>query len=240
MSAFFLYIGKTRRSRRKSYKYRIFFDMNIYLKTGEKLPQTIKNGLITANSNLTTTKDHSNYINELKTIFGLSSRKVGIREKYFLGGFIEGDGSINVSAKKHRNAPHGIHIDPEFSLTQHVNGVELLILALILFQTGRIRYKSGSNATLILIIQDRDELQDKVVPFYKKYVNSIGSAVKAERIQKFEKMLIHIKKKNHEDLNILVNDLLPLWDSMRMQTGQKNQTFASLAEAQAYAKNPNK
>jgi len=35
-----------------------------------------------------------------------------------------------------------------------------------------------------------------------------------------------------------VNEMLPLWDSMRMQTGQRNQTFASLAEAQAYARNP--
>jgi hypothetical protein len=40
------------------------------------------------------------------------------------------------------------------------------------------------------------------------------------------------------DLNILTNDILPLWDSMRMQTGQRNQTFASLTEAQAYVNNP--
>lgn len=32
--------------------------------------------------------------------------------------------------------------------------------------------------------------------------------------------------------------MLPLWDSMRMQTGQVNETFSSLAEAQAYAMNP--
>lgn len=51
-------------------------------------------------------------------------------------------------------------------------------------------------------------------------------------------MLVYIKNNDHKKLNVLVNDILPLWDSMRMQTGQVNQTFASLAEAQAYAMNP--
>jgi len=154
------------------------------------------------------------------------------------GGFIEGEGSINVSAKKLRGAAHGIHLDPEFNLAQHVNSVELLYLALITFQTGRIRYKSGSNATLVLVIHNRDDLEKKIVPFYKTYVNFIGSTVKTKRIQKFEKMLMHIKNNDQKNINVLVNDMLPLWDLMRMQTGQINQTFASLAEAQAYAMNP--
>jgi len=49
---------------------------------------------------------------------------------------------------------------------------------------------------------------------------------------------MHIKNNDQKNINVLVNDMLPLWDLMRMQTGQINQTFASLAEAQAYAMNP--
>lgn len=212
--------------------------MPIYLRTGEDLPNIVKDALKNANANLSSTRDHSNYIRELTNIFGYTPRKIGLREKYFLGGFIEGDGSINVSAKKLRNAAHGIHIDPEFSITQHVNSVELLILACSLFETGCIRYKSGSKATLVFIIDNRQSLENKVVPFYKKYINLIGSAVKNTRIQKFEKMLVHIRENHQRDLNILVNEMLPLWDSMRMQTGQRNQTFGSLEQAQAYARNP--
>lgn len=102
--------------------------MPIYLRTGEDLPNVVKDALRNANANLSSTRNHSNYIRELTNIFGYTPRKIGLREKYFLGGFIEGDGSINVSAKKLRNAAHGIHLDPEFSITQHVNSVELLIL----------------------------------------------------------------------------------------------------------------
>ncbi len=211
--------------------------MNIYLKPGETLPNSVKEALQNANSNFSRTRNHSDYVNQLFKIFDYVPKKIGLREKYFLGGFVEGDGSINVSAKKLRNAAHGIHIDPEFNITQHVNSVELLMLALTVFQTGRIRYKSGSNATLVLTIDNRNDLENKVIPFYKKYVNSIGSSVKTERILKFEKILAHIKENHQQDISILINEILPLWDSMRMQTGQKNQSFASLAEAQAYVMN---
>jgi hypothetical protein len=171
--------------------------MIITLRTGERLPNDIKESLKNANSNLTRTKNHQNYANEIAGIFGISPKKIGLREKYFLGGFIEGEGSINVSAKKLRNAAHGILIDPEFSISQHVNGVELLYLALITFQTGRIHYKSGSNATLVLVIDNRGDLENKVVPFYKSYVNQIGSTVKTERVKKFQKVLWHLKN-NHQ------------------------------------------
>lgn len=213
--------------------------MNIYLKPGEYLPNTTKEALKNAGNNLSRTRNYSNYISELANIFGKPiPRRIGLREKYFLGGLIEGDGSINVSVKKLRNAAHGIHIDPEFSITQHTNSVELLILACCFFQTGRIRHKKGSKATLFFVIDNRDSLENKVVPFYKKYINPIGSAVKTTRLQRFEKILAHIRENHQQDLDILVNEMLPLWDSMRMQTGQRNQTFASLAQAQAYARNP--
>jgi len=193
--------------------------MNIYLRTGEDLPNTTKEALKNANDNLSRTRNYSNYISELTNIFGYIPnipRRIGLREKYFLGGLIEGDGSINVSAKKLRNAAHGIHIDPEFSITQHANSAELLILdgqnnevvlslgknarffpTCCFFQTGRIRHKKGSKATLVFIIDNRDSLENKVVPFYKKYINPIGSAVKTTRLQRFEKILAHIRE-NHQ------------------------------------------
>jgi len=41
-------------------------------------------------------------------------------------------------------------------------------------------------------------------------------------------------KGSHKNYNILVNEILPLWDSLRMQKGQKNQTFATVAYAIKY------
>ena len=49
----------------------------------------------------------------------------------FLAGFIEGEGSLNISAKKCATAKYGLMIDPEFSITQHVNGISVLFDAMM-------------------------------------------------------------------------------------------------------------
>lgn len=208
--------------------------MQIYLKPGEKLPQSIKDSLKKAGENFSTTRNHSDYRREIAEIFDIPLKTIGLRERYFLGGFVEGEGSMNVSLKKLDTARFGAYLDPEFSIAQHVNSVELLYLALTFFQTGRLRYKSGSNATLVIVIDNREDLETKIVPFYKKYVNPIGSAVKTKRLHDFERILLYLGNQDHRDVNVFVYDILPIWDSMRMQKGQINQSFRSLEEAQAY------
>ena len=85
--------------------------------------------------------------------------------KTFLGGFIAGEGGINVSAKKSPNSRFGIIIDPEFSITQHLDGFFFLFGALVLFETGSIHFKKGSSATLVFRIDNRRSLQERVIPF---------------------------------------------------------------------------
>ena len=216
---------------------------------GEQLPQNVKDSLKNATFNNVAllmktseshvvkrgrTRNHSDYRREIGEIFDILPKTIGIREKYFLGGFVEGEGSLNVSLKKLRTSRVGVLLDPEFSIAQHVNSIQLLYLALAFFQTGRLRYKSGSNATLVIVIDNREDLKTKIVPFYKKYVNSIGSAVKTKRLHYFERILLYLEEQDHRDVNVFVHDILPLWDSMRMQKGQSNQSFASLKDAQDY------
>jgi hypothetical protein len=83
----------------------------------------------------------------------------------FLAGLIEGEGSVNASTKKTKNAKFGFCIDPEFSLTQQMDNVEVLYLALCIFHTGRIHYKAGSRSTLVFTIQNTLSLKEKVIPF---------------------------------------------------------------------------
>lgn len=208
--------------------------MTIFLKSGEKLPQNVKDSLKNAGENFSRTRNHSDYRREIAEIFDISLKTIGLREKYFLGGFVEGEGSLNVSLKKTHFYRFKCYLDPEFSIAQHVNSIELLYLALVFFQTGRLRYKSGSNATLVIVIDNREDLKTKVVPFYKKYVNSIGSAVKTKRLHNFERLLLYLESQDHRNIDVFVHDILPLWASMRMQKGQSNQSFASLEEAQNY------
>jgi len=181
--------------------------------------------------------DFQTYKRRIRNIFHL--KEPVIREKicYFLAGFIEGEGSISMSIKKNPNAKFGIELDPLFNLTQHVNGVNHLYLALVMFQTGRIRYKSGSNATLVLIIEPRKSLQEKVCPYFEKYIYPLSSPAKQIRYKSFKKMLDLFDQKAHLDKDRFIYEMLPIWDSMRVQINNKSQTFRSLEEAQKYAAN---
>ena len=204
------------------------------LEPGEKLPKDMQDKLNSINMTYSKSRNFSQYAQELEQLFGLTPKPISEESKRFLGGFIEGEGSLNVSAKKLENAQFGILIDPEFSLTQHVNGFTHLHQALKIFQTGRIRHKAGSNATLVFIIDNRTSLEQKVVPFYESYVVPFASPAKAVRLQRFKNLLRLFTENKHRDLRGFCDELLPLWDSMRMQRGQSNATFVDLQEAQAF------
>lgn len=91
-------------------------------------------------------------------------------KKWFLAGFIEGEGSLCVSIKEHPNSKFGYLVDPEFFLYQHKSGVKLLEMAKEIFGTGRIAPKSGSEGVLVFSIVNRRSLKERVIPFFEKYM----------------------------------------------------------------------
>ena len=176
------------------------------------------------------------YKKRVEDLFGLQPQQITERKKVYLAGFIEGEGSISMSAKKNHNGKFGIDLDPNFNLTQHINGVNHLHMALEVFGTGRITYKSGSRATLVFTIEARQSLQSKVCPFYEKYVNPCSAVAKQKRFSKYKKLLDLFDQGAHLDRNRMIHELLPIWDEMRMQRGYKGEVFANLQEAQTYVK----
>lgn len=204
------------------------------LQPSEALSQKMKEKLQNANAKCKDSGDFNKYVKDLGNIFGVEAVQVTEDHKKFLGGFMEGEASTNVSAKKLEGATFGLILDPEFSITQHVNGFSTLYLALQVFKTGRIRYKSGSKATLVFVIDNRQSLEEKVVKFYKLYVEPYGSSAKAERLENFIKILDYFNQDGHKNLETFRDKMLPIWDAMRMQRGQSNETFSTLAQAQQY------
>lgn len=208
----------------------------IFLKSREDLPPKIIEQLTKANKD--NKGDFPQYLLDLEKIFGLDPiPSITTEQKHFIAGFLEGEGSINVSAKHLKTSKFGIVVDPEFSVTQHVNGISQLHKVLNILKTGRIRFKSGSNATLVLIIDNRQSLLEKVIPFYENYVKPNSSSFKNERLYKFKKILVLMDKKKHQDQISFRDSILPLWNEMRIQKGQSNESFASLQDAQDYVDN---
>jgi hypothetical protein len=208
-----------------------------YLPPGQVIPKEITEELKTINDTYSKSKDFPKYLQDIRKFFNLNQTIHSTDSRLFFAGFLEGEGSLNVSAKKLETAKFGLIVDPEFNLTQHINGVNHLYSALAIFQTGRIRYKSGSNATLVFTIDNRIALEEKVIPFYEKYVAPYAAPIKYKRVQTFKQILLLFKQDAHKDLDQFTNKLLPLWDSLRMQKGQSNESFSGLLEAQDFARN---
>jgi len=193
------------------------------------------------NDHYTDTKDFKKYRQDLAQFFELTSQlkswQMNQNTVDYLAGFIEGEGSLNIGAKKNGSARFKVYIDPEFSVTQHINGIANLFLVLCYFQTGRIRYKTGSHATFVFTIDNRLTLEQKVVPFYEKYLScGFGTPVKQRRVFIFKDLLRLFKEKAHLDLERMIFEVLPLWHAMRVQIGQTHQSFQSLEDAQDYVR----
>jgi hypothetical protein len=208
----------------------------IYLKPGEKISADFVEKLAEINANYTKSKNFPKYQEHIRQHFQLQHIQLNQKSHYYLAGFVEGEASLNVGVKKNTTSNFKLYIDPEFNITQHINGVFNLYLAMCYFQTGRIRHKTGSNATFVYTIDNRVSLEQKVVPFYEKYLNTLGSSLKQRRVAIFKTLLSLFNERAHLDLNRMLHEVLPLWDAMRMQAGQSNESFKSLQDAQEYVK----
>jgi LAGLIDADG endonuclease len=92
------------------------------------------------------------------------------QRRWWLAGFVEGEGSVCISVKRHATARFGYFVQPEFFLYQHRNRRRLLEMAAEEFGSGTIFPKPGNPDVLVLKIGDRRVLRDSVVPFLRRYV----------------------------------------------------------------------
>ena len=93
------------------------------------------------------------------------------QQRWFLAGFIEGEGSVCVSIKKHPTAQFGYYVDPEFFLYQHRAYPQLLELARGTFGGGSIFPKQGNERVLVYAITSRRSIAERVVPFLRTYMS---------------------------------------------------------------------
>lgn len=113
----------------------------IYLKPGEKISEELLEKLKEINGKYSRNKNFPEYQRSIWQLFRLKPVQMTEKSKFYLAGFVEGEGSMNVGAKKNTTSRFKVYVDPEFSITQHICGISNLYLALCYFQTGRIRHK---------------------------------------------------------------------------------------------------
>jgi hypothetical protein len=111
---------------------------------------------------------------------------------YFLTGFVDGEGSFNVSIVPHPTARRRWIVNPKFQVYQHEKHPEILEIFQELFRSGTIRKKSGSNV-LVFEIASRRTLEEKVIPFFRRY----PLATKRDAFEKFKRIIEMMSRKEH-------------------------------------------
>lgn len=211
-----------------------------YLNPRESLSEDIITRLRTAAADKANSGNFQRYKYQIRTIFNITNKNLTEKDRIFLGGFIEGEGSLSVSIKTTNSATSrnfNLLLDPEFTITQQANGASVLYKALDCFGTGTLSYKTRSNSTLVYKIDNRRSLQERVIPFYVRYIIPYGSQAKARRFNTFRDLLDAFDRNEHQNADLLINRLLPLWNSLRVQSGNVNERFSSLEEAQNFVRN---
>lgn len=124
---------------------------------------------------------------------------------YFLGGFVEGEGSISVSVTIHKDFKFGVNIQPVFNVTQHKNGLEILNSFKELFGEGSIVSKSGSPDIFVYTLKGYKKIIKEVLPFLEIYVCPFSC--KMEEYSIFKQIVLQSsegKQRNKESLIELV------------------------------------
>jgi len=88
---------------------------------------------------------------------------------YYLGGFVEGEGSISVSVTIHKDFKYGVNIQPIFNVTQHKNGLAILNSFKELFNAGSVLQKSGSPDIYVYTLKGYKQIIKSVIPFLEIY-----------------------------------------------------------------------
>jgi hypothetical protein len=117
---------------------------------------------------------------------------------YFMAGFVDGEGTFNVSFTKQKYVYNEqgfkwlVHVC--FQVYQHEDHREILeLLKDKVFHTGRIYRKSSPYNVFTFTIDNPRNLSEKVIPFFEKY----KLIVKQKDLQLFKKVVNLILQKKH-------------------------------------------
>lgn len=124
------------------------------------------------------------------------------QERLFLAGWIvgmtDGEGCFSISIFKNVTTRLGWQVMPEFVVTQSAKSYQSLQTFKDYFQCGRIfinrRYDSHHEQLYRFCVRNRQDLEQKIVPFFRQY--SLQTAKRLD-FEKFCKVLLMMKDKKH-------------------------------------------
>ena len=116
---------------------------------------------------------------------------------YYILGLVDGEGCFSISIKKQDNTRFGWVIDPVFHVTQSRDHKVILEILRRVFGCGRIIPKPGQEeSTFIYIVDSRQNLVEKIIPFFRKH----QPIIKQREFQLFAEIVEGLHKGEHRTL----------------------------------------
>lgn len=132
---------------------------------------------------------------------------------YYIAGFVDGEGSFHVAIQRNPSVKLTWQIVPEFQISQHENDREVLELIMNTLQCGYIKPNHRHNQndqTLVYVVRSRQDLKNKVIPFFHKY------SLRTSKKENFEKFatIVDLMTKDHHGTREGLKELISLAYSM--------------------------
>lgn len=122
--------------------------------------------------------------------------------KFWLSGFIEGEGSLVISVVRNNKLKFGFALQPEFNVTQHISGINTLYSYKYLFNgLGSVHKKSGSDNVYVYSIKGISNILTVILPFYEKYVIEYSSKYKLETFNSFSYVVNTLSNNKSNDIS---------------------------------------
>ena len=101
----------------------------------------------------------------MQTISRKGPKSISQNDAYYLVGFVDGEGSFNISFKVRKDYKCGLHVYPSFNISQKEKNI--LIWVQSQFNCGTIRNR-GDGVYYYEVVK-LDDLRDVILPFFEKY-----------------------------------------------------------------------
>ena len=156
---------------------------------------------------------------------------------FFLGGFVEGEGSNSVSISVSKTFKYGINIQPVFNVSQHENGLRLLESFKTYFGVGSVVQKSGAPHVWVYTVKGYKHIIKHVMPFLETYVQPYSC--KKQEYQLFKQLVLMSEaggQKNKETLIEMVKIAYTLIGKGKGRKRTLSEVLEIINDKEAYLK----
>ncbi len=112
---------------------------------------------------------------------------------YYIAGFVDGEGSFNVSVRKGEGYRHGWQFGFSFNVSQK----DKVILVLIKKHLGCGRLKQRKDGLWSFVVENQNSLIERVIPFFERF-NFLSTRMKTN-FSLFKRIMKIVEKKEHID-----------------------------------------